>query len=229
MDKIRVSDITMKQLARQGDNSLSFKGKIEVAKLLDRLAVSVIEIEGIRSARADALRIKSIASAVKDSILAVQVELDEQNVADTWEALKTARHPRLQVMAPVSTVQMEYLSRKKPDAMIETIGQIVRACAARTEDVEFLAEDATRSDEAFLKRAIETAVDAGAKTVTVCDATGALLPEELAAFLKNLIDTIPALQGVTLGVSCANTMAMADACCVAAVRAGVREVKTACA
>ena len=229
MDKIRVSDITMKQLARQGDNSLSFKGKIEVAKLLDRLAVSVIEIEGIRSARADALRIKSIASAVKDSVLAVQVELDEQSVADTWEALKGARHPRLQVMAPVSTVQMEYLSRKKPDAMLETIGRIVRACAEKTEDVEFLAEDATRSDEAFLRRAIETAVEAGAKTVTVCDATGALLPEELAGFLKNLLDTVPALAGVTLGVACANTMAMADACCVAAVRAGVREVKTACA
>ena len=229
MDKIRVSDITMKQLARQGDNSLSFKGKIEVAKLLDKLAVSVIEIEGIRSARADALRIKSIASAVKNSVVAVQVELDLESVEQTWEALKGAKHPRLQVMAPVSTVQMEYLSRKKPEAMLETIGSIVRACAEKTEDVEFLAEDATRSDEAFLKRAIESAIDAGAKTVTVCDATGALLPEELAAFLKNLLDTIPALQGVTLGVACANTMAMADACCVAAVRAGVREVKTACA
>ena len=229
MDKIRVSDITMKQLARQGDNSLSFKGKIEVAKLLDKLAVSVIEIEGIRSARADALRIKSIASAVQNSVLAVQVGLDEQSVADTWEAIKGARHPRLQVMAPVSTVQMEYLSRKKPEAMLETIGSIVRACAEKTEDVEFLAEDATRSDEAFLKRAIETAIDAGAKTVTVSDATGALLPEELAVFLKKLLDAVPALQGVTLGVACANTMAMADACCVAAVRAGVREVKTACA
>ena len=229
MDKIRVSDITVKQLARKGDNSLSFKGKIEVAKLLDKLAVSVIEIEGIRSARADALRIKSIASAVKNSIVAVQVELDAESVEQTWEALKGAKHPRLQVMAPVSTVQMEYLSRKKPDAMIETIDSIVRACAAKTQDVEFLAEDATRSDEGFLRRALETAIAAGAKTVTVCDATGALLPEELAAFLKNLLDTIPALRDVTLGVVCADTMAMADACIVAAVRAGAREVKTACA
>ena len=112
MDKIRVSDITMKQLARQGDNSLSFKGKIEVSKLLDRLAVPVIEIEGIRSARADALRVKSVASAVKDSVVAVPVELNEESVSQTWEALKGAKHPRLQVMAPVSTVQMEYLSRK---------------------------------------------------------------------------------------------------------------------
>ena len=144
-----------------------------------------------------------------------------------WEALKGAKHPRLQVTAPVSTVQMEYLSRKKPDAMLACIEEIVKACAEKTEDVEFIAEDATRSDAAFLSKAIETAAAAGAKTVTVCDATGALLPEELADFLKNLIDTIPALHDVTLGVACANTMAMADACAVAAVRAGAREVKTA--
>ena len=227
MDSIRISDITMKQLARQGDGSLSFKGKIEVSKLLDKLAVPVIEIEGIRSARADALRIKSIAAAVKNSVVAVPVELSGESVEQTWEALKTARRPRLQVPAPVSTVQMEYLSRKKPDAMLKSIEETLRACAAKTADVEFIAEDATRSDAPFLQKAIETAVDAGATTVTVCDATGTLLPEELAAFLKNLIDTVPALGRVTLGIACANTMAMADACTVAAVRAGAREVKTA--
>ena len=227
MEKIRVSDITMKQLAKQGDHSLSFKGKLEISKLLDKLAVSVIEIEGVRSARADALRVKSIASAVKDSVVAVPVELSEESVSQTWEALKGAKHPRLQVTAPVSTVQMEYLSRKKPDAMLASIETTVKACAAVTGDVEFIAEDATRSDSAFLQKAIETAISAGAKTVTVCDATGALLPEELAAFLKELIDTVPALADVTLGVMCANTMAMADACIVAAVRAGAREVKTA--
>ena len=227
MDSIRISDITMKQLARQGDGSLSFKGKIEVSKLLDKLAVPVIEIEGVRSARADALRIKSIAAAVKNSVVAVPVELSSESVEQTWEALKTARHPRLQVPAPVSTVQMEYLSRKKPDAMLKSIEETLRACAAQTADVEFIAEDATRSDEPFLQKAIETAVDAGATTVTLCDATGTLLPEELAAFLKNLIETVPALGRVTLGIACANTMAMADACTVAAVRAGAREVKTA--
>ena len=161
MEKIRVSDITMKQLAKQGDHSLSFKGKLEISKLLDKLAVSVIEIEGIRSARADALRVKSVASAVKDSGVAVPVELNEESVSQTWEALKGAKHPRLQVVAPVSTVQMEYLSRKKPDAMLASIESTLRACAERTEDVEFIAEDATRSDSAFLKKAIDTAIAAG--------------------------------------------------------------------
>ena len=94
MDRIRISDITMKQLAKGADHSLSFKGKLEISKLLDKLAVSVIEIEGIHSGRADALRVKSIASAVKDSIVAVPVELSEDSVNETWEALKGAKHPR---------------------------------------------------------------------------------------------------------------------------------------
>ena len=226
MEMIRISDITMKQIAKHGEYALSFKGKLEISKLLDRLGVSVIELEGIQNARADALRVKSIATAVKDSIVAVPVELTEESVAATWDALKEARHPRLQVVAPVSTVQMEYISRKKPDAMLECIKTIVGACAKHTADVEFLAEDATRSDPAFLRSAVETAIAAGASTVTICDAAGAMLPEEFAAFMTELTAAIPALQTVKVGVACANTLAMADACAVAAVRAGVREIKT---
>ncbi|MBR0482386.1 MAG: hypothetical protein IJJ48_07940, partial [Firmicutes bacterium] len=130
------------------------------------------------------------------SVAAVDYELACKGVAVPWVALHkslpyglfAARHPRLQVEAPVSTVQMEYLSRKKPDAMLASIESTVRACAEKTGDVEFIAEDATRSDMAFLKKAVETAISAGATTVTVCDATGALLPEEFAAFIRELLE-----------------------------------------
>ncbi len=227
MERILISDTTMKQLAKRGESALSFKGKLEISKLLDRLEVPVIELEGIRSPRADALRIKSVASAVKSSIVAVPVELSAESVEACWEALRGAKHPRLQVACPVSTVQMEYISRKKPEAMLQSMEAAVAACAAKTADVEFIAEDATRADAAFLQRAIETAVSAGATTVTVCDATGAMLPEEFAAFLHALRENVPALEKVSLGVACANTLAMADACTVAAVRAGAREIKTA--
>ena len=127
MDSIRISDITMKRIAGSGEAALSFKGKLEIAKLLDRLGV-----EGLAPSRSDALRVKSLATAVKDSVLAVPVELSTESVEATWDALKEAAHPRLQVMAPVSTVQMEYLSHKKPATMLETISEIVAACAART-------------------------------------------------------------------------------------------------
>ena len=225
MDTIRISDVTMKLLAGKGENPLSFKGKLEVSKLLDKLGLSVIELEGLSGSRADALRVKSICSAVKNSVVAVPVELNEESVAAVWEALKDAAHPRLQVIAPVSAVQMEYLSHKKPDAMLACISSVVGACAAKTADVEFLAEDAARSDPAFLRTALETAVAAGAKTVTICDAAGTMLPDEFAAFIRNLFDSVPALSGVTVGAACANTLSMADACAVASIPAGVREIK----
>ncbi len=225
MRRIKISDVTMKQTAE--GFSLSFKEKIELAKLLDRLGVSVIELEGIRNCRVDALRIKSIAAAVKDSIVAVPVELEEQSVQRTWEALMEAKHPRLQVCAAVSSVQMEYLHHKKPDAMLSAVRDTVRTCVEHCADTEFVADDATRSDPVFLVQILEAAVEAGAKTVTLCDAAGTMMPEEFAGFIDGLYKALPALKNVILGVSCVDTLSMADACTVAAVSRGAQEVKTA--
>ena len=225
MERIRISDMTMKQGNK--DISLSFKEKIELAKLLDKLGVSVIELEGIQNARIDALRIKSIAMAVRDSIVAVPVQLNQENILACWNALKPAKYPRLQVCAPVSSVQMEYLFHKKPDAMKAAVADTVSACRKVCEDVEFVADDATRSDPAFLCEVIAAAVEAGAKTVTVCDTAGAMLPDEFAAFINNIYANVPALQDITLGVACSDQLSMADSCAIAAVRAGAREIKAA--
>ena len=227
MEGIRISDTTMKQLAATGE-ALSFKGKLEIAKLLDKLGVCAIEVEGLSGSRSDVLRVKSLATAVKGSVLAVPVSLDPASVDATWEALSEAAHPRLQVSAPMSAVQMEYLSHLKPAAMLPLIGELVSACKKHTDDVEFLAEDATRADAAFLAQAIDQAIAAGATTVTVCDSTGAMLPDEFAAFIEDLRSSVPALDGVALGVSVSDGLSMADACTLAALRAGAVEAK-ACA
>ena len=225
MNPIQISDMTMKQQTKAF--SLSFKEKIELAKLLDKLGVSVIEVEGIQNARIDGLRIKSIAAAVQDSIVAAPVELSEDSVTAVWAALRQARHPRLQVCAPVSSVQMEYLYHKKPDGMLSAICQTVAQCKALCDDVEFVADDATRSDPSFLKQVLEQAIEGGATTITVCDTAGNMLPEEFGSFVADLIEKIPALATVTLGVGCSNQLSMADACVVAALSAGAKEAKTA--
>lgn len=225
MEKIRISDVTMKQTGK--DFTLSFKEKLEIPKLLDKLGVSVIELEPIVQPKIDALRIKSVASTVKNSIIAVPVQLNQESIDATWNALKEARHPRLQVCASISTVQMEYLFKKKPEAMLRAIEETVAACCEKTGDVEFVAEDATRSDRAFLYRAIGAAIGAGARTVTLCDATGTILPDELGEFLTDVYENVADLRNVTLGLSCLNELAMADACALAAIRYGVREIKAA--
>ena len=221
---IKISDMTTKQVVE--GFSLTFREKIEIAKLLDKLGVSVIEVEGHHGSRADALRIKSIATAVTESVVAAPVELNAESIEKTWDALRLAKHPRLQVCASVSAVQMEYLFHKKPEAMLKAIEDTVRSCAQLAE-TEFVALDATRSECDFLYKAVACAIDAGATTVTVADSAGTMLPDEFGAFITALYEAVPAVKNVTLGVSCANTLSMADSCAIAAVKCGAAEVKTA--
>ena len=225
MNEIRISDVTMKQTG--SEISLSFKEKIELSKLLDRLGVCVIELEPIVQNRIDSLRIKSISAAVKNSILAVPVALNAESVAITWNALKEAKKARLQVCAPVSPVQMEYLHHKKPDAMLTAIRQTLTECRKYCADVEFVADDATRSDTAFLYEAVRTAITAGATTVTVCDTAGAMLPNEFTAFIRALYANVPELKDVCLGIGCSDNLSMADSCAIAAIRYGAGEIKAA--
>ena len=226
MKKIVISDATMKQPI--GDFTLTFKEKIELSKLLDKLGVDLIELDSIKNSRIDSLLIKSIASAVSDSRIAVPVELDNvENIEKTWAALKNAKNPRLQVCAPTSPVQIEYISHKKPDAMIESIKNTVAACRALSPDVEFVADDATRAEGSFLAEAISAAISAGASTVTLCDTAGAMLPYEFAQFIRNQYEAVPALRDVTLGVCCSDDISMADACSVMAVAEGASQIRAA--
>ena len=227
MRNISITDITIRQSGKAAGYSLSFREKIELAKLLDRLGVSVIELHPIENEKIDSLLIKSVASAVKDSAVSVPVALNAQGVATVWTALREARHPRLQVAAPVSAVQMEYLAGKKPDAMLAAIRDTVRACRGCCNDVEFAAQDATRADAAFIRQAVTAAIEAGATCVRICDAAGAMLPGEFAGFVQSLCADIPALADVTLGVECSNELAMADACALGAIGAGANQVSAA--
>ena len=226
MRQIIISDATMKQSAE--DFRLSFKEKIELSKLLDKLGADIIELESIENVRVDSLQIKSIASAVNNSRIAVPVKLlDKENIEKTWAALKEAKKPRLQVLSATSAVQIEYLFHKKPEAMLDAIHQTVAMCKSLCPDVEFVANDATRSESEFLAAAIDTAIKAGASTVTLCDTAGAMLPSEFAEFIRNQYKAIPALKDVTLGICVSNAISMADACAVMAVSEGAGQIRAA--
>lgn len=226
MRQIFLSDITMKQPVETGGIAFSFREKIELAKLLDRVGVPVIETAPIVNRRTDSLLIKSLASAVRDSVIATPLSLmEEDSTAVTWSALKEARKARLQVVAPVSTVQMEYICRMKPAAVLEQVKTQVAAAKAVCKEVEFVAEDAGRSEPEFLRNIAAAAVEAGASIVTICDTAGNLLPEEFYASVKAAREDLP--EPVRLGVKISNELFLADACAVSAVLAGADEVKTA--
>ncbi len=224
MRTVRISDITLRGTAA-GD--LTFREKIEIAGLLDRLAVSVIELGMADGQTAGNLLIKSVVSAVTDSTVAVCPGLDPATITAVWEALRQASHPRLQVRAAVSTARMEYVYHKKADKMQQAAEEALRICRSLCDDVEFIAEDATRADTDYLCSVIQTAIAAGAGTVTLSDSAGVMLPDEFGAFIRMLYDRIPSLRDVTLGVCCSDNLTVANAVATAAIAAGAGEIKAA--
>ena len=223
--RIFVSDITMKLADGVFDNVLSFRQKLEFSKLLDKLGVSVIETCGLSNGKKDVLLVKSLASAIRNSTLAIPVDIfSTDSISETWNALMDARHPRLQVSVPVSTVQMEYLCHLKPAAVLELVGSKVKECKSLCDDVEFIAVDFTRADTDFLFSIIDTAIQNGATVITMHDSAGTLFGFEFHEVIEAIRAHIP--ENVRLGVRCSNEMFVADSCAVAAVCAGADEIKT---
>lgn len=225
MEKLSIADITLKQAAKSAEYSLSFREKIEIAKLLDKANVSVIELPAITKETTDVLLIKSIASCVKNSVIAVPVNLAEQDIERVAEALKVANKARIQVIVPTSTVQMEYICKKKPPMVLEMIKELVSKAKESGYDVEFVADDATRSEADFLYKAIDTAVSAGASTVTLCDTAGTMLADEISTFVDDAYNAVPAIETVAVGIQCSDEVNMSCACCISAIKSGVKEIK----
>ena len=225
LNRIKICDCTL----RQGEKSpeLSFREKIELCRIMDRLDLDYIALKGIQQKKADSLLIKSLCQTVRQAGIAVPVSITGNDTEVVWDCLKNAEKARLQVSVPVSSVQMEYLYHMKPDVLKAKTTDLIRACRAHTEDVEFIAMDATRSDAAFLRSIVREAIVAGATTVTLCDTAGSMLPEETEIFLSSLFRDVPETKDVTLGYYCSDAMNLADACAVSAVKCGIREIKAA--
>ncbi|MBQ0128100.1 MAG: hypothetical protein MJY91_06350 [Bacteroidales bacterium] len=222
--RISINEMTLHLCGVQSGVTIPFRVRIEMARLLSKLGVSVIETSPIRNGKSDYFLVKSLASAVTGSTISVPLDiLDPDSPAVTWDALKEASHPRLSVPVPVSTVQMEYLCHKKPDGILDLIRKRVSECAALCGEVEFVALDFTRSDRDFLLESIHTAIEAGAGIVTVADVAGDLLEDEFQERIRMVRNAVPA--DVRLGVFCSNEMYIADTCAIAAVRAGADEVR----
>ena len=223
MKRIVLCDTTMK---RSGDGgfALSFREKIELCKLLDRLGTDYIELGQPVDPKIDGLLIKSLSTAVSGARLCVPAPAAEDGGAEFVRNCRAeAKSPRLQVALPVSTVQMEYLYHKKPDAMLTLTAKRVAECRALCPDVEFSAGDAGRAERDFLKKAIDCAVENGATTVTVCDDAGTMLPGEIYDFVRDAKEAVGGR--AKLGVSVSDALYMAESCAAEAIRAGADEIK----
>ncbi len=223
MKSIKIIDMTLREAATLRESALTFKEKLEMARSLDRLKVDVIELPPVAGGKADQLSNKTIAAMVTTAISAT-VDVIAPSVEETWESVRAARRPMLNVAAPVSPVQMEYACHKKAPAILEAIAAQVKRCRFFCENVEFTAMDATRAEREFLIKAIAAAIDAGANRITLCDTAGVMLPDEFADFFVDIRSAVTG-DGVEFYVQASDAMSMAAACAAAAVTRGADGVK----
>ncbi len=219
MKQIKIADAT---LCRENSH-FSFKEKIEIARQLENLNVDIIEFPEIANARADILLVKTISSFVKNSIISVAAGVGADSVDNAISALGNAKHAQIRIEIPVSPVGMEYTCHKKPDKILAHIENCIKTAKSSVEAIEFCAVDATRAEDEFLKTAIDTAINAGATSISVCDSAANMLPDDFANFAKK----IASMCSVPVGVKCDNKNGLAIAQAILAVKQGVTTVKTA--
>ncbi len=224
MKTIKFIDMTLRIADATRGKELTFKEKLEIARSLDRLCADTIELAPIFDSRANQLANKTIASVVSTRISAA-VDIAAGNVEETWESVRTAKKPKLNLLAPVSPVQMEYTCHKKAPEMLELIAETVKNCRFYSENVEFSAIDATRAENEFLISAIKKAIENGANKITLCDTAGVMLPEEFGAFVADVKKQVPELDEIELYVEISDALGMALACAAAAVENGAIGVK----
>ncbi len=221
MKKIKISDMTLCR-----NTSLSFKERIEIARLLERLNVDSIELPVIENIKSDTLLIRTIASFVKDSVLSVCGGYTQQTVQLAAASLNSAKMGEIRIEIPLSPVGMEYTLHKKAPAIIELIKELVSSAKEKCQRVQFCAVDATRAEESVLSEAITAAVESGATSVTVCDTAAEMLPDDFAAFVDKMIKDIPALGNTEVGVCVENKNGMASSASILAVKGKADNIKT---
>lgn len=225
MSAVKIVDITLRESEQLFASSLSFKQKIEIAKLLEKLKIDVIETGFISEAPADAVLVRTLSTMLDGSIICVPVSLDKASIERAAAALSKAKKARLNLIVPASTVQMEYVYHLKADNVLSQVKEMLEACIAACPDVEFTAEDATRSEPEFLAAMLQTAITAGVKTVTLCDATGEKTPDEITAFLNTVLQKTPALHDVTVSLHLRDNLGMAVASALASAACNVQQFK----
>lgn len=223
MRRINIADITLKKILEERGQTLLFREKSAIAACADAIGADTIELPGVKSVREDTIIYKTIVKNVQNAVLAIPIGFSCEDVAVAFECIKGAKHPRLQVELPVSTIQMEYTYHVKQSAMFEKISELIKAAKAVCEDVEFSALDATRADEDFLISVVKAAQESGASMITVCDDAGTCTPDDIAI----LVAKVKAAVSIPVYVQVSDRINMAVAAAFCAIKNGADGLKCA--
>ena len=227
MRNLTINDITL--CTALAAEQLSFREKVQAARLLGKMHVSQITLPVMKNHKADALLARTVASVITDTVLCAHVKFDGSDTEEVYASIATAKHKKLALALPASQAQLEFFYHLKPAAVTQTVQKGISAARALCDNVEFVAEDALRGDYTILTGCIAAAIEAGANTVTVCDPEGYALPAEMITFIEKLYADVPALKNVTLGLHCSNACGLALATVLESLSAGIGQLDLCCA
>ncbi len=224
-NRVQIFDTTLRDGEQAPGCSMNLKEKIEVARRLELLKVDVIEAGFAISSPGDFESVSVIAQTIKECTVASLARCAQKDIDAAYDALQHAVSPRIHVFIATSPLHMEYKLRMTPAQVLETTVQMVRYAKTRCADVEFSAEDATRSDPDFLAQVVRTAIAAGAGVVNIPDTVGYTTPQEMRALIEHIREAVPESEKIVLSVHCHNDLGMATANSLAGVLGGAQQVE----
>ena len=224
-DRLVIFDTTLRDGEQSPGASMTKEEKIRVARQLERMRVDVIEAGFAAASPGDFDSIHAIAETIKDSTVCSLARANENDIGRAGEAIKPAKSGRIHTFIATSPIHMEKKLRMTPDQVVEQAVKSIGWARAYTDNVEFSAEDAGRSELDFLCRIFEAVIKAGATTINVPDTVGYNLPGQFAETIKQLLARVPNADKVVWSVHCHNDLGLAVANSLAAVLAGARQVE----
>jgi len=224
-DQLIIFDTTLRDGEQSPGAAMTRDDKVRIGKQLERLRVDVIEAGFAASSPGDFEAIRAVAAAVKDSTVCSLARANESDVRRAGEAIKGANAGRVHTFIATSPIHMKHKLRMEPDQVLEAAVKAVKLAREYTDDVEFSAEDAVRSDVDFLCRIFEAAIMAGARTINVPDTVGYSVPALWGELFRQLMTRIPNSGKAVWSTHCHDDLGMAVANSLAAVLAGARQVE----
>ena len=225
MKRIRIFDKTLRDGEQSPGCSMNLTEKIEMARQLEKLGVDVIEAGFAIASPMDHKSVQTIAAAVSNCTVAILARCTKGDIDAAWDAVKEAKHPRIHVFLATSDIHMEYKLKMTREQVLERISSMVAYAKSFCDDIEFSAEDASRSDRAFLAQCYTNAVAAGATTLNVPDTVGYSTPQEMAELITYLKEHVEGIENTDISVHCHDDLGMAVANTLACIKAGATQVE----
>ena len=225
-ERVRIFDTTLRDGEQSPGCSMDLNEKVRLARKLQALGVDIIEAGFPIASDGDFAAVQAVAAECREVTVAALCRTAEQDVRRAAEALRGAARPRIHTFVATSDIHLEYKLKKTRAEVIEMTRQAIRLARSFADEVEFSAEDATRSEVDYLCEVFAVAVDAGATILNVPDTVGYTLPNEFSQLVSAVRERVVRdRQDLTISVHCHNDLGLAVANSLAAIDAGARQIE----